>query len=211
MDRSGTARNFFHSSRSAVRYTEDASIALCDIDVLVSKNSEFGLSVSWDQYGCVSTSNKMVFSPNYRMLHADSNETNSDSAFDISDPEEESNEDYDFVNLPTKRDGLRQSVPFSLVIVILSITNMLTFGLWVKLPPYPFRPQKTANSHPLIEILGPADVPVKHIKTFYNSGIHGDPNHENPFLGPANAQTNAAWNTLLDGDLPSRIIDVVIF
>jgi len=59
-----------------------------------------------------------------------------------------------------------------------------------------------ARSHyvqPAVRILGPADTPVERVIKTFNTGISSKAIFDNPFVGPSNRQTDAAWNKLLDG------------
>ena len=81
----------------------------------------------------------------------------------------------------------RHIIILYVVICILLATNVFLSATWAQNP----------YIRPEIEILGPAGLPVERIIHTFNTGISPEHLSENPFIGPSNHQTDAAWNTLL--------------
>lgn len=58
-----------------------------------------------------------------------------------------------------------------------------------------------------VQILGPADIPVELEMREFFTGITED--RKTAFLGPPNHETNTAWASIQDGNLP-MIVNLIL-
>lgn len=101
------------------------------------------------------------------------------------------------------------SVPYLLILLLL-LTNLATFAFWKSPSATEARSKEAAtilnkdiarNGIPTIQTLGPADIPVEFEMREFSTGITED--RRTDFFGEPDEMTNAAWDSLMDGEILS--------
>ncbi|KAH8426256.1 oxidase ustYa family protein [Aspergillus melleus] len=91
-----------------------------------------------------------------------------------------------------------------ILIILLVLTNLATLAFWSnasttqksKTPATTLEQDVARNDIPVIQTLGPADIPVEMEMREFSTGITAD--RETDFFGEPDEKTNAAWDSLMD-------------
>lgn len=104
---------------------------------------------------------------------------------------------------------LKRCISFQYALILLLVlTNLATLAFWRNSSINPEGPKTIAtileqdtarNGIPAKQTLGPADIPVEMEMREYSTGITEDRRTE--FFGEPDEKTNAAWDSLIDGEI----------